>query len=262
MVEDGRVYWCRNSIEFSCVKQSCWAATLDWRVPHYGYISSQVKLNFLVENSNSKYHQIVDGFPGVPKGSCLESATFWAAVQEWRKPALQYKNLFRNAMLSLIDYISQEPWRLILGAQRPMSSCPFESQAFDLLKSDMTSSFRVLAVPSTSALTVRTASSCALLLAPLTPYKFPSGTQLPVCGYKSSQSWMQGLTFLLWFATFLFGICYSFVTRAAILLERLLASFVSTLQGKYWVGGFRNFKKEAFLRNQTVRRTFHCPSYP
>lgn len=148
------------------------------------------------------------------------------------------------------------------GWQRPMSSCPFESQAFDLLRSDMTSSFRVLAVPSTSALTVRTASSCALLLAPLTPYKFPSGTQLPVCGYKSSQSWMQGLTFLLWFATFLFGICYSFVTRAAILLERLLASFVSTLQGKYWVGGFRNFKKEAFLRNQTVRRTFHCPSYP
>jgi len=121
MVEDGRVYWCRNSIEFSCVKQSCWAATLDWRVPHYGYISSQVKPNFLVENSNSKYHQIVDGFPGVPKGSCLESATFWAAVQEWRKPALQYKNLFRNAMLSLIDYISQEPWGLILGDKGP---CP------------------------------------------------------------------------------------------------------------------------------------------
>lgn len=111
MVEDGRVYWCRNSIEFSCVKQSCWAATLDWRVPHYGYISSQVKLNFLVENSNSKYHQIVDGFPGVPKGSCLESATFWAAVQEWRKPALQYKNLFRNAMLSLItSHRNHEDW--------------------------------------------------------------------------------------------------------------------------------------------------------
>lgn len=244
MVENGSDYWCGNPIHFSCVKQSCWAATLDWCVPRCSYVSSQVRPNFIIENSDSKYHQVVDGFPSVPMGSCLESTTLWAAVQMWRKPALQYKKLFRKAMLSFIDYISQEPWGPILSAQRPMS-CPFESQAFDLIKSDMPSSFRTLAVPSTSALTIRAASSCALLLAPLIPYQFPSGAQLPVCGYKSSQFWLQELMLLLGFATLLFDICYSFVTRAAVLLERLLVSFVSTL-GEVMSWGLLELKKKSF----------------
>lgn len=128
-------------------------------------------------------------------------------------------------------------------------SCPFESQAFDLIKSDMPSSFRTLAVPSTSALTIRAASSCALLLAPLIPYQFPSGAQLPVdgssSGYKSSQSWLQELMLLLGFATLLFDICYSFVTRAAVLLERLLVSFVSTL-GEVMSWGLLELKKKSF----------------
>lgn len=69
-------------------KTRSWAATLEWCVPHYGHISLQVRLDFVVEN-NSKHHQIADEVPDVPIGAFLESAASWAAVQEGRKPALQ-----------------------------------------------------------------------------------------------------------------------------------------------------------------------------
>lgn len=57
-------------------------------MPHYGHISLQVRLDFVVEN-NSKHRQIADEVPDVPIGAFLESVASWAAVQEGRKPVLQ-----------------------------------------------------------------------------------------------------------------------------------------------------------------------------